>query len=426
MPFWLDNSRNVRYHRSTFSSRYRDGKTTVLQSPYSVTQITQHIKGALEADSLLQDVWIEGEISNWSRSRAGHCYFTLKDAQAAIRAVIWRTTASQLSFLPQDGQAVLAHGRVSVYEPQGQYQFYADVLSPTGRGALYLQLEELKERLAEEGLFDRERKRPLPPCPSCIGIVTSPTGAVIRDISNVLSRRWPLVRVILAPTLVQGSDAPAQIVAALDTLYRRHDVDLIIIGRGGGSIEDLWAFNDEQVARTIFRAPVPVICGVGHEVDYTIADLVADVRAPTPSAAAELAVPDQVEVRAQLAALSAALEGAVGQRISDARRELDACLGALPRVSPRIHVDRGRQAVDDLMRRADVAWQHRFTLLCERVGGLEQRLQGLDPHAILERGYAVVRRQDGQVIRQVGQVTAGEPITVRVSDGDFGARVESR
>ena len=396
----------------------------MLHSPYSVSQITRHIKETLEIDPLLQDVWVEGEISNWSRSSAGHCYLTLKDTQATIRAVIWRTIAARLRFLPKDGQSVLAHGHVSVYEPQGQYQFYVDLLSPAGRGALYAQFEQLKERLADEGFFDAERKRSLPPFPACIGIVTSPRGAALRDILNVLRRRWPMVRVLLAPTLVQGNEAPAQIVAALHALYRRDGVDVIIVARGGGSIEDLWAFNDECVARAIAESPVPVISGVGHEVDSTIADFVADKRAPTPSAAAEIAVPDQAEVRERLAVLPTALEEALRRRIHDGRRGLEVQLRALTRLSPRFRIDRDRQDVDGLLHRTEQSCQHRLALLRERVSGLEHRLRGLDPYAILQRGYAVVRRRDGHVIRRVAQAIAGEPITVRVSDGDFMARVE--
>jgi exodeoxyribonuclease VII large subunit len=344
----------------------------------------------------------------------------LKDAQASIRAVIWRTTASRLLFVPQDGQAVLAHGRISVYEPQGQYQFYIDMLQPTGRGALYLQFEELKRRLGAEGLFDAARKRSLPPFPSCIGVVTSPTAAALQDILHVLGRRWPLAQVLLSPTLVQGTGAPLQIVDALRVLYERNDVELIIIARGGGSIEDLWAFNDERVARTVADSPVPVVSGVGHEVDFTITDFVADLRAPTPSAAAEVVVPNQVEVRAQLA-----FQEYVRQILRDAQGELDERRRSLALLSPGVQIERDRQRVDDLWRRADQSCQARFMLLRERLSGLVHRLDGLNPYATLARGYAIVRGSDEQVVRSVAQVTAGEEITILVSDGDFSARVES-
>jgi exodeoxyribonuclease VII large subunit len=349
---------------------------------------------------------------------------TLKDVYASIRSVIWRTTAARLPFAPQDGQAVLAHGHVSVYEPQGQYQFYVDALHPIGHGALYLQFEELKRRLDAEGLFDPERKRPLPLFPASIGIVTSPTGAALHDIRNVLSRRWPSARVLLSPTLVQGGDAAPQIVAALQALYsRRDEVDLIIVARGGGAIEDLWAFNDERVARTIAESPVPVISGVGHEVDFTIADFVADLRAPTPSAAAEMAVPEQEKVLEQLEALSTRSGDVVHRRIRDVRHELDGWRQSLARLSPRLRIERDRQRIDDLSHRVDHAGQSSLILLRERLSGLARRLDGLSPRATLARGYAVVRGQDGQVVRRAAQVAAGELITVRVSDGDFTARV---
>jgi exodeoxyribonuclease VII large subunit len=403
-----------------------DVQPSLFRLSYSVSEITLHIKDQLEADPALQDIWIEGEMSNWVRSRAGHCYFTLKDARASIRAVMWRTVASKLALAPQDGQSVRAHGYVSLYEPQGQYQFYVDALYATGQGELYLQFEALKARLQAEGLFDAERKRTLPAFPIGIGVVTSPTGAALRDILNVLARRWPLVRVLISPTLVQGEHAPPQIVTALQALYARRDVDLIIVARGGGSIEDLWAFNDERVARTIVDSPVPVISGVGHETDFTIADFVADLRAPTPSAAAEVAVPDGVEVSEQFAALGEALQAATRRRLDEARTALEDRQQALVRLSPQGRVDRGRQGVDDLSRRAERSWEHRQVLLRERVAGLERRLQGLNPYAILDRGYAVVRRRDGSVIRVTAQAVAGEPIDVRVSDGSFPARIEER
>lgn len=396
----------------------------VRQLPYSVTEITAYIKSKFDGDRSLQDLWLEGEISNWSRSRAGHCYLTLKDAGAAVRAVIWRTIADGLSFSPQDGQAVLAHGRVSVYEPQGQYQLYIDLLQPLGRGALYAQFEAVKARLGAEGLFDQTRKRPLPPFPRVIGLVTSPTGAAMRDIVNVLSRRWPLVQVVLSPTLVQGDSAPPQIVAALQSLYARPEVDLIILARGGGSIEDLWAFNDERVAREICLAPVPVISGVGHEVDLTIADLVADVRAPTPSAAAEVAVPDQAEIGGQLAATAAALEECVQRRMSGFRVETDTVCASLVRLSPQVRITRDRQRGDELQQRMERACRHRLALLRERLFGVVHRLSGLDPRGTMERGYAIVRRQDGTVVRSVVQVSPGTRIEVTVADGAFDAEVE--
>jgi exodeoxyribonuclease VII large subunit len=397
----------------------------VSPSTYSVTEITQRIKEMLEGDPELQGLWVRGEISNWSRSRAGHCYFTLKDAGAAIRAVLWRTTALRLLFEPQDGQDVLAYGHISLYEPQGQYQLYVDLLQTVGRGELYLQIEALKERLAAEGLFDRERKRSLPAYPEVIGVVTSPSGAALHDICHVLERRWPMARVLLSPSQVQGSTAPEQIVAALQALYARGDIDLIVVSRGGGSLEDLGAFYDERVARKIFESPVPVVAGVGHEIDTTIAGLVADVRAPTPSAAAEVAVPDRAQVRARVDGLGAALEEGVRRRVQEAHRQLETRVQSLHRLSPQGRIGRGRQAADILAHRAYVAVRHYLALLRERTAGLSHRLEGLDPLAVLDRGYAIVHDREGRLVSKVAQVSSGDPIEVRVSDGEFSARVEA-
>jgi len=399
------------------------------RSALSVSEVTRRVKDRLETDSGLRDIWTEGELSTWVRSRAGHCYFTLKDAQASIRAVMWRSTAERLALAPQDGQAVRAHGYVSVYEPQGQYQFYVDALQATGQGALYLEFEALKTRLAAEGLFDAERKRPLPAMPACIGVVTSPTGAALRDILNVLQRRWPLVHVLLAPTLVQGERAPEQIAAALHGLYAHVEaggepkLDLIILARGGGSIEDLWAFNDERVGRAIVASPVPVISGVGHEIDFTISDFCADLRAPTPSAAAEVAVPDVMEVESQLDALRMTLEDLLQERLDQHRDALVLQRQVLSRLSPRSRVEASRQRVDELERRLGRAERHRRSLLQAQTAGLARRLYGLDPLAILGRGYALVRRADGSLVRSIGAVEMGERIDVRVSDGEFGAQV---
>jgi exodeoxyribonuclease VII large subunit len=394
------------------------------QQARSVTEITAHIKSMLERDELLQDLWLEGEISNWSRSRSGHCYFTVKDEGASIRAVVWRSLASQLDFEPQDGLAVLAHGRVSLYEPQGQYQFYVSYIEPRGRGALYAQFEALKARLREEGLFTAERKRALPPFPQRIGVVTSPTGAALRDILNVIGRRWPLAEVVLSPTLVQGEQAPAQIIDALDALYQRPSVDLIILGRGGGSIEDLWAFNDEGVARAVYRSPVPVVAGVGHETDYTIADLVADVRAPTPSAAAEVAVPEQAELRMRIANRVAATTEAALARVRETRSEIGHLWQAFSRLTPMARLAQDRQRVDGLQQRVERAVSHRLTLLGERTSGLAVRLAGLDPEATLQRGYAIARTARGAIVRSTSQVTGGDRVTIRVVDGSFETRVE--
>jgi exodeoxyribonuclease VII large subunit len=295
-----------------------------------------------------------------------------------------------------------------------------DRVLPRGRGDLHAQFELLKAKLEAEGLFAPERKRRLPEFPHCIGVVTSPTGAVIRDICNILARRWPLVEVILAPTQVQGDDAPLQIVAALDALYRRGDLDLIIVARGGGSLEDLWAFNDERVARKIADSPAPVVSGVGHETDFTIADFVADLRAPTPSAAAELTTPDRAEMSAQLAALRARLISASMDELDARRAALGSQTRALVHLSPQVRMANLRQRTDDLVSQATWAVSHLLQLHRARLMGASARLEALNPLAVLQRGYAVVRR-DGQVVRSIAQVSSGDRLSVRVSDGEFDA-----
>ena len=392
---------------------------------YTVSQVTNRIKGWLDNDRVLQDLWLEGEVFNWRPATSGHIYVTLKDAAASLRCVLWRSTAQQLAYLPEgDGDAVLAHGKVSVYELSGQYQLYVDDLQPAGAGTLYVEFERLKAQLAQEGVFDRA-KRPLPRFPRRVGVVTSPSGAVWRDIQNVLRRRYPLVEVILAPTLVQGEEAPAQIVAALQAVSQVPDVDVIILARGGGSIEDLWAFNDERVARALAAAPVPVVCGVGHETDVTIADYAADVRAPTPSAAAELVVPDRQELARQVADYRVRLLAGVQGILALRRRQLTNEARALRRLSPQSWIDRYRQRVDELSHAAQQAVAHAHALRREQVRGLNFRLGALDPHATLKRGYAIVwRLADRRVVSRVRQVVAGDRVVVQVSDGEFKSVVE--
>jgi len=393
---------------------------------YSVSAITAHIKARLETDLMLRDLWLEGEISNWRQAPSGHVYFTLKDPDASIRCVMWRSSLPRLSYLPAgDGEAVLAHGHISVYEPSGQYQFYVDELEPVGLGALQAQFDKLKARLAQEGLFDEERKRPLPRFPQRIGVVTSPVGAALRDVLNVLRRRYPLAEVILSPTPVQGKDAPPQIVNALGALSTIEDLDVIILARGGGSLEDLWAFNDERVARAVAASPIPVVCGVGHETDFTIADFVADLRAPTPSAAAELVAPNRDDLARRLRSLKDQLTAGLGEAITRRRQVLAIETRALAQLSPRTWIDQRRQRVDDLSHAAQTIAAHRLSLSRERLNGLSSRLSALNPEATLARGYAIVRRkEDDLVVSRVEQVLPGDRLSVRVSDGEFESVVQ--
>ncbi len=391
---------------------------------FTVSELTGHIRSLFDRDATLRDVTVEGEISNWSPAHSGHIYFSLKDAGASIRCVIWRSTARRLSYRPAgNGEAVQARGRVSVYEVGGSYQLYVDDLEPVGQGALYAQFERLKRKLEAEGLFDEDRKRPLPAFPRRIGIVTSARAAALRDILNVLSRRFPLAEVTLSPTPVQGSDAPPQIAAALQALFAlQPPPEVIILARGGGSIEDLWAFNDEVVARAVAASPIPVISGVGHQTDFTIVDFVADRRAPTPSAAAEVAVPDADELRRMVAGVQYQFAAVTEALEAEKRAQLQDALWRLQRLSPQRQVDTRRQQIDDIAARMRRALKRSFALRRERLGGASARLEALNPKATLLRGYAIVQKGTSPVTR-VGDVSEGDTVTVTVSDGDFEAKV---
>ncbi|KAA3645420.1 MAG: exodeoxyribonuclease VII large subunit [Chloroflexi bacterium] len=396
------------------------------QLPLTVAEITRHVRTLLEGDEVLQDVWVQGEVSNLSKPKSGHLYFTLKDAEAALQCVMWRNTVQRQFTLPEEGDAVEVHGSVSVYEAGGRYQLYADQIRPAGRGALYQEFIELKERLEAEGLFDEELKRPIPKWPHRIGIITSPTGAALRDMLNTLRRRFPLAEVILAPAAVQGDASPGELLDALLRLNTEVQTDVIIIGRGGGSIEDLWAFNNEKLVRAIRNSAAPVISGVGHETDFTIADFVADLRAPTPTAAAEIATPDLQEIIAGLFSHKVGLEQVMVERLSDFRADFDLLQGRLERRSPESRIRSDRQRVDELVRRLESSMAHRTELQRARLTGLEQQLLALNPQAVLARGFAVVSKSDGKLVRSQDDVAAGDKLRVQVSDGEFGAEVTDK
>jgi len=399
--------------------------------------VVRYIKALLDTDDLLSDLWVEGEVSNYSRSSAGHLYFTLKDAEGQLRCVMWRGRADHLDRLPQDGDQIVAHGYVSLYEGSGAVQFYVDAIRPTGLGLLQQQFEALKTRLETEGLFDASRKRPLPTFPRRIGVVTSPTGAAVRDILHVLGRRYPLAEVILAPTPVQGDDAAPRIAAAIAALDQYVGVDVILVARGGGSLEDLWPFNEERVARAIFACQTPVVSGVGHETDLTIADYVADVRAPTPSAAAEVVVPDTADLCVRVAQLRERSGRALTGHVARARERTRQQETRLLRHSPARLIAARRQQVDERVQAASRTLHRDLALWHERLDGLHGRLLALSPLATLERGYAVVHRhadhaapdrrgKRGRLVTSVRQVRAGDGITVRVTDGAFAAEVVQR
>jgi len=369
-------------------------------------------------------VWVDGELSNVSRPASGHIYFTLKDKNASLRAIMWKTDAARLRLSLQDGMAVEAHGRIAVYEPQGQYQLIANLVQPRGEGALYQEFLRLKAMLEAEGLFDAGRKREIPQLPRKIGIVTSGTGAALRDMLNTLRRRLPLVKVVLAPAPVQGVEAPPALVAALASINRQ-EPDVILLARGGGSMEDLWAFNDERVVRAVAASQAPVICGVGHETDFTLCDFAADLRAPTPTAAAELATQITVlDLAGYLENMRARISSLTSDLIADQKLTVTALASRLRYVSPARRIETEQQHLDELARRSLSAFVHRNQLQAIHVRGIAHRLESLNPLAVLKRGYAVVtKKKDATVISKVRQVNAGEAIQVRVSDGTFDAEI---
>ena len=387
-----------------------------------VTDLNRRVRSLLDADAVLADVWVEGEVSQPSFPGSGHCFFTLKDASSQLRAALFREELARAVVRPAHGMNVIIHGRVRAYEPQGTYQLYVDSITPAGAGDLHARYEALRAELAAEGLFDERHRRPIPRWPRRIGVVTSPVGAVWRDITNVLRRRYPLVELVLSPSAVQGAAAAPAIVRGLQRLYAQAGIDTIILARGGGSLEDLWGFNDERVVRAVAAAPVPIIVGVGHESDTTLADFAADLRAPTPSAAAELATPDGTQLATILDRLrdraSAALIGRADQR----RRLIDAEGRALVQLAPDIGAARQRSA--DLL---DRGWRavgdrlERRRLLLE---GAHDGLRTLSPFATLERGYAVARTAEGRILRDASTVAPGDPLQVVVARGTVDTRVE--
>ena len=385
---------------------------------WSVSEVNAYLKGVLEADANLQNLWVAGEISNLSRPTSGHLYFTLKDQSSSLRCVMWKNRAQLITASLQEGTAVEAHGILSVYEQRGEYQLYVDFLRPRGEGALFQEFQRLKTQLEAEGLFDPARKRPIPAWPKRIGIVTSSSGAAYQDMKDTLQRRYPLVKILFSPTSVQGEAAPGEIIAALKILYQQ-ETDLILIGRGGGSIEDLWAFNNEGVARMIAASPVPVISGVGHETDFTISDFVADLRAPTPTAAAELAVPDQGDLRLGVGVFKNRLARSVQSVLAEQRWKLDNFIGQIGRLSPLGEINNGRQRLDELIAREERGMIGVLKSARDHVISYQARLATLNPEAILKRGYAVITAADGSAIYQVGQTSTGDQLLVRVTDGEF-------
>jgi len=385
---------------------------------YSVSQLNALVRELLELN--FPEVWVEGEISNFKRYPSGHLYFTLKDESSELQAVMFQSLAEQLEFSPQDGMNVLALGTVTVYGPKGKYQLEVQRLKPAGLGKLQLAFEKLKERLKAEGLFDEIHKRSIPQYPKRIGVITSTEGAAVRDIISIISRRYPLVELRIFPVKVQGEGAAEEIAQAIEQANRYHleePIDVLIVGRGGGSLEDLWAFNEEVVARAIFRSKIPIVSAVGHEIDFTIADFVADLRAPTPSAAAELVVPLRAEIKDQLEGLLQRLKDAEHTRLEDLRLKLQMLISSYAFRRPLRSLSEHRQTLDHLSELLIRAFRTRQRVTEERLRALLGRLEAVSPLSVLRRGYAIVEDHRGQLIKSIEQVKLGEQVNVKLHKG---------
>ena len=389
----------------------------------SVSQLNRYVKSIIEQDYNLQTVFVQGEISNFTNHyRTGHYYMTIKDEYSSIRAVMFKSANSRLRFMPENSMNVIIKGRVSVFERDGQYQLYIDDMQPDGAGALSLAFEQLKNKLAAEGLFDESRKRPIPRFPERVGVVTSPTSAAIRDIINVISRRFPAAELILCPVQVQGASAAGQIKAAIELFNTKKSADVLIVGRGGGSAEELWAFNEEPVARAVAASEIPVISAVGHETDFTICDFAADLRAPTPSAAAEIAVPDITALGELLGSFSRRMNSAVGGTLSHEKARLEARAQLLKRLSPRNYIDDLAARCGGAGVRIDSAVRHSMEVRRGEISALCARLDALSPLRVIARGYAVAS-SGGKVLTSPSQVKVGDTIDLRLAGGELKCEV---
>ena len=389
----------------------------------SVGEANRYVKMLMDNDALLNSICIVGEISNLKYHSSGHIYFTLKDDEAELSAVMFRSSAQGLKFVAANGMRVRAYGRISIYEKSGKCQMYVSAMLDDGIGALQREYERLLKKLSDEGLFAQERKRPLPKLPSCIGVITSPTGAAVRDIINVTGRRWPSAKILLYPSLVQGADAPESLCRGIEMLNAYGECDLIIIGRGGGSIEDLWAFNDERVVRTLAGSRVPTISAVGHETDFTLCDFVADLRAPTPSAAAELALPDRSEYLQRVDTMLDNLDSAISRIISSKKNALLASEKSLALCSPSARLDAEKKL---LFQKQELLDRTITSIFSQKRGFFETvcgKLSVVNPLAVLTRGYGVVKNFEGRVVTSVKMLGVGEDVKIRVSDGEALAKI---
>lgn len=395
------------------------------QQIYSVTQVNTYIQSMMDSDRLLAGLCVRGELSNYKVYPSGHHYFSLKDATGALRCVMFKSSALRLRFRPENGMKVLAMGRISVFPRDGAYQLYCTGLTPDGVGDLHVAFEQLKAKLQAEGLFDPAHKRPLPRYPGVIAIVTSSAGAAVHDMLRILRKRYPLSKVLLLPVRVQGAEAPAELCGAIRYVNRWNLADLIITGRGGGSLEDLWAFNDETLARTIYESRIPVISAVGHEPDVTISDYVADLRAATPSNAAELAVPDQAELVRRLRSITSAMGAQLSRQVKLNRKRLEVLASSRPLQSPTAYVDERRLLLDGVQRRLCTAQQQTLAGSRQRCVRLAAALDAMSPLKVLTRGYAMAQTEDGRLLRTVEQTSPGGRFTLHLADGRIRASVEA-
>ena len=385
----------------------------------TVTQLNEYVKRIIDGTPQLNNVYVKGEISNFKNHYStGHYYFTLKDEGGQLRSVMFKSAAAKMQFIPEDGMKVTAHGRISSFVRDGTYQLYCDAMEPDGIGALYVAFEQLKRKLEHEGLFDPARKKPLPKIPTRVGIITSPTGAAIRDMINVCGRRFPYAKLVLFPSLVQGPDAPPQLIAGMNYFNASRSVDVIIIGRGGGSIEDLWAFNDEGLARAVAASRIPVISAVGHETDFTICDFVADRRAPTPSAAAELAVPDTAELKRKISNIITREADVIGAMLRLRREKLESLSRSRAMTDPGSMIEDKRILLDHLSDRLRLAEDRELQMKKAEMTAAAGKLSALNPLAVISRGYSAVYRDDGALVKTIDDVKPGDRVAFKTIGGD--------
>ncbi|MDI6618142.1 MAG: exodeoxyribonuclease VII large subunit [Clostridiales bacterium] len=384
---------------------------------FTVTQINSYIKKMFNADAILNHVSVKGEISNFKLHYSGHMYFTLKDDGAKIKCVMFKNYCSNLKFMPEDGMSVIVSGNISLYERDGQYQIYVENMQPDGIGALYIAYEQLKKKLEAEGIFDRQHKKPIPKFPSKVGVVTSSTGAAVRDIINILSRRYPGIEILIVPVLVQGDGAAYEISEAIEELNKRNDIDVIIVGRGGGSIEELWAFNEEATARAIYESRIPVISAVGHETDFTIADFAADLRAPTPSAAAELCVPDKNDIIYKLNICLNSLFNIMLTYIDEKKSALNQCREMIKAFNPALFINQKRQYIDSLNSKLVSSIKYKIDLYNELIKKYCTNLNILSPLSIISRGYSITYTEELDVVDDIKKVKVGDNINILVKNG---------